>query len=71
MGSDQGVIILVTVTVVAAVVAWFDARCLADLAHTPDHHLQYFDRRTWALIIVLSFPIGPLLYLRFAKRYPS
>jgi hypothetical protein len=29
--------------------------------------LRYFNRNTWALVIVLSFPIGPALYLRYAK----
>jgi hypothetical protein len=46
---------------------WFDRRCLADLAQTSDRELHYFDRNVWALIIVLSFPIGPMLYLLYAK----
>jgi hypothetical protein len=67
MNNNQGVM-LVTVTVLLALVAWFDARCLADLSRTSDRDLRYFNRNTWALIIVLSFPIGPMLYLRYAKR---
>ena len=43
-------------------------RCLADLAQTSDLDLRYFNRNTWALIIVLSFPIGPMLYLLYAKN---
>ena len=46
---------------------WFGRRCLADLAQTSDRELRYFDRNVWALIIVLSFPIGPMLYLLYAK----
>jgi hypothetical protein len=63
-------VVLVTVVAVMSLVAWFDARCLADLANTSDRDLRYFNRQTWALLIVLSFPIGPMLYLRYAKdRY--
>ncbi|MFR9774784.1 hypothetical protein ACL02O_01850 [Micromonospora sp. MS34] len=58
---------LVTVAAIMAVVVWFDRRCLAGLAQTSDRNLRHFDRNTWALIIVLSFPIGPMLYLRYAK----
>ncbi|MEU5943157.1 hypothetical protein ABZ807_29240 [Micromonospora sp. NPDC047548] len=59
--------ILVTAVALVAVVAWFDARCLADLARTSDRDLHYVNRAGWALVIVLSFPIGPLLYLLYAK----
>ena len=66
---DSPTLILLMVVALAAVVVWIDSRLLQDLARTPDGNLRYFDRRIWALIIVLSFPIGPMLYLRFAK-YP-
>lgn len=58
---------LITVVVIMSVVVWFDRRCLADLAQTDERALRYFNRNTWALIIVLSFPIGPMLYLMYAK----
>jgi hypothetical protein len=58
---------LVTVIAVMGVVVWFDWRCLADLAQTSDRDLRGFNRMTWALIILVSFPIGPLLYLMYAK----
>lgn len=58
---------LITAVVILSVVVWFDRRCLADLAQTRDWELRGFDRRIWALIIVLSFPIGPFLYLAYAK----
>jgi len=67
MSNNQGLVILATVAVLLALVAWFDVRCLADLSRTGDRELRYFDRNTWALIIVLSFPIGPMLYLLYAK----
>jgi hypothetical protein len=60
-------VVVVTVVALAAAIVWFDSRCLADLARTSDRDLRYFDRNTWALVIVLSFPIGPMLYLLYAK----
>jgi hypothetical protein len=60
-------VVLVTAVALLAVVVWFDMRCLADLAETRDVELRYFNRNTWALIIVLSFPVGPLMYLAYAK----
>jgi hypothetical protein len=60
-------VVLITVVAIMTVVIWFDRRCLADLAQTSDRDLYYFNRNTWALIIVLSFPIGPMLYLLYAK----
>jgi hypothetical protein len=58
---------LITVVSLIGIVAWFDARCLADLAQTSDRDLRYFNRNTWALVIVLSFPLGPMLYLFYGK----
>ena len=65
--SDGLAIGLITAVLVLSVVVWFDRRCLVDLAQTGDGELRLFDRRAWALIIVLSFPIGPFLYLAYAK----
>jgi hypothetical protein len=58
---------VVTVVAILSVVVWFDRRMLADLAKTSDRDLRYFNRNTWALIIIVSFPIGPMLYLLYAK----
>jgi len=60
-------VVLVTIVAIMTVVVWFDRRCLADLARTSDRDLRYLNRNTWALVIVLSFPIGPMLYLLYAK----
>jgi hypothetical protein len=65
--NNNAAVILITVVVLMSFVVWFDRRCLADLAQTSDRQLRYFNRQTWALIIVLSFPVGPMLYLRYAK----
>lgn len=67
MTANDVLVALVTAVGVLGLVAWFDARCLADLRSTSDRELHYFDRRTWALVIVLSFPIGPMAYLLYAK----
>lgn len=64
---NNATVILVTVVALMSVVVWFDRRCLADLARTSDRDLRYFNRNTWALVIVLSFPVGPMLYLLYAK----
>jgi hypothetical protein len=58
---------LITVVILLAVMVWFDARCLSDLARTRDGDLYYLNRRAWALLIVVTFPIGPMLYLLFGK----
>jgi hypothetical protein len=65
--ANNTVIVLVTVVALMALVVWFDLRCLADLSRTSDMELRYFNRNAWALIIVLSFPVGPMLYLMYAK----
>jgi hypothetical protein len=65
--NNSAAVILITVVVLMSIVVWFDRRCLEDLARTNDRDLRYFNRNTWALIIVLSFPVGPMLYLAYAK----
>jgi hypothetical protein len=65
--SNTTAVALITVVVVLSLVVWFDSRCLADLAQTSDRDLRVFNRNTWALLIVVSFPIGPMLYLMYAK----
>jgi hypothetical protein len=64
---NPAVAAIATVAILAVGMIWVDSRLLADLAATPDERLYRFDRRTWALIIIVSFPVGPLLYLRYAK----
>jgi hypothetical protein len=64
---DNMAVVPVTVAAPMALVVWFDGRCLADLARTRDQELRYFSRNMWALIIMLSFPVGPMLYLLYAK----
>ena len=67
MSTGSSMAAVITVVAIVGVIAWFDRRCLADLAQTRDGDLRYFNRNAWALIIVLSFPIGPVLYVLYAK----
>src|SRR5690606_3587552 len=52
----ENVAMLATVCLLAIAVWWVDSRALRDLASTPDHQLQRFDRRTWVLLILFLFP---------------
>jgi hypothetical protein len=52
---------------VLAGIFYADKRCLDDLSQTPDGVLRYFPRGTWAMIIIFFFPLGPLMYLMYAK----
>lgn len=62
--------VLLAVVAVVALVVWFDARCLSDLARTDDAELRTFPRNVWAMVIVFAFPIGAMLYLRYGKGGP-
>jgi hypothetical protein len=52
---------------VFAVAVWFAGSCLRDLARTPDHQLRVLTKPLWAILIVVTIPIGGLLYLRYGK----
>jgi ABC-type uncharacterized transport system permease subunit len=65
--SSPNAVAALTVVTLLVVMVVIDVRLLKDLAQTPDDRLLYLTRLGWALVIVLSFPIGPILYLRFAK----
>ncbi len=64
---DSSIVTLIPVLALLAVLLWFDRRCLVDLANTRDEDLRHLSRNGWALVIVMSFPIGPVLYLLYAK----
>lgn len=67
MSVTDAWIAVLTAGAIMTVIAWIDARCLVDLRNTSDRELRHFDRSTWKLIIVLSFPVGPALYVACAK----
>ena len=56
---------IATILVVLAVVVWFDWICLADIARA--RHVNYLTRQAWALLVVITFPIGGVLYLTYGK----
>ena len=58
---------LISVLAIGALLVWFDLHCLADLRQTSDRRLRYFTRETWALLIIFTFPFGPMLYLTCGK----
>ena len=53
------------ILVLIAVMVWFDWVCLADIAKAT--HVRYLTRQAWALLVVISFPIGGMLYLTYGK----
>lgn len=67
MGTNLTTASLAAILALVALAVWFDARCLSDLAQTRDAELRYLTRAGWAIAILISFPLGGLLYLRYAK----
>ena len=67
MGT-QVLVTVLTALALLSVVVWFDARCLADLNQSPPPRL--LSRQAWGLLIVITFPLGGILYLTYGKsRY--
>src|SRR5215475_8495247 len=56
---------IATILVLLAVVAWFDWICLADIAKA--RRVNFLTKQAWALLVVITFPIGGVLYLRYGK----
>jgi hypothetical protein len=65
--SGTNVAALLMVAALLALIVNIDLRLLRDLARTPDAELLLLTRNGWAAAIVLTFPIGPLLYLTRGK----
>jgi hypothetical protein len=68
--DTQTRVALIAAIAALALVVWFDVRCLKDMARVPDEDLRWFDRGTWTLVILLMFPLGPMLYL-MSTRGPN
>ena len=49
------------------VVLGFTVYCLVDLARAEE--FRYLDRETWALICLVSLPLGGILYLALGKKW--
>ena len=56
---------LATILVLVAVMVWFDWYCLADIAKA--RYVRHLTRQAWALLVVITFPIGGVLYLTYGK----
>jgi hypothetical protein len=64
MGSQAAQLIPVLVFVVVAV--WFEARCMIDLARAD--RVRNLSREAWALLMVITIPLGGILYLMYGKE---
>lgn len=56
------------ITVVAVVLS-FEVCCLADIARAKE--VRCLDRATWALICLVTLPLGGILYLSLGKKWRS
>ena len=54
-----------TVVALLAVVVWFDWRCLQDIAAARE--VRTLPKQAWAILVVIAFPIGPMLYYAYGK----
>jgi hypothetical protein len=61
---SPGVALVIALSWVAVAV-WFDVICLRDLAKTP--RVRYLTHPMWAVAIVLTFPLGGILYLTYGR----
>lgn len=57
----------ILIVALLAVMASIDVALLRDLAATPDHELSMLTRAGWVAAIIFTFPIGPILYVRYGK----
>ena len=56
---------LATILVLVAVMVAFDWYCLADIARA--RYVRRLTKQAWALLVVITFPIGGMLYLTYGK----
>ena len=48
-------------------VLWFAGSCLQDLARTPDYQLRILPKMACALLIIVTIPLGGVLYMLYGK----
>jgi hypothetical protein len=65
--SVAGAATVLTLVVVALVVARIEALILQDLAQTRDEDLRYLTRKGWVVAIVAMIPLGAIMYLTYGK----
>jgi hypothetical protein len=56
---------LATIALLLVVMIWFDLFCLRDIAQA--RSVRYLTPQAWGLLVIISFPIGGILYLRYGK----
>jgi hypothetical protein len=56
---------LATILVLVAVMVCFDWYCLADIAQA--RYVRNLTKQAWALLVVITFPIGGMLYLTYGR----
>jgi hypothetical protein len=56
---------LATIAVLLTVMIWFDWFCLRDIAQA--RYVRYLTPQAWGLLVIITFPIGGILYLRYGK----
>ena len=59
------IIIAALAVAVALMAVRFVQFCLADLARTS--HLRYLTRDGWTVLIIVTVPLGGMLYLTYGK----
>ena len=58
---------MTAVITVIAVVLVFEVCCLVDIARAKE--VRRLDRETWALICLVTLPLGGLLYLALGRKW--
>ncbi len=56
---------LIPIIALLAVLTWFAGYCVVDLARASE--VRTLTREMWLLIILITIPIGGMLYLRYGK----
>jgi hypothetical protein len=66
LGLESGAVPWPALLPIAVLAAGFVAYCLVDLARSP---VRYLPKWTWALICVLSVPLGGVIYLLVGRDH--
>jgi hypothetical protein len=67
MSRIEIVLTIVLIAALISTIARIDSWLLQDLAKTPDNQLAHLTRIGWIGMILFTFPIGPIVYVRFGK----
>ena len=56
---------LATIALLLVAMIWFDLYCLRDISQA--RYVRYLTPQAWGLLVIITFPIGGILYLRYGK----